>query len=221
MSNDNIYNIEIAGFGNIAYQINGNEIKLCDASDKKYDNVNKIQNKVPAFFTPTATNNIDINKLTISDFYNSSLNSSFVAYNPPELEVDALFYKHEEYNELIGLKYILIDTETDESANTIFYRNSIGDLMEIIYIISHIGEEFYNKKGHICRFGTVFGINDIFLRYMRLIDSEPSFEQMRRVMYYISGLVKGYCKEKAINVQMMLDIIENVCKEYLVIKEVI
>ena len=75
MSNDNIYNIEIAGFGNIAYQINGNEIKLCDASDKKYDNVNKI--KLAKLREEQGVNIINDNDDFISDVNENTIDQSF------------------------------------------------------------------------------------------------------------------------------------------------
>ena len=37
-------------------------------------------------------------------------------------------------------------------------------------------------------------------------------------MYYISGLIKGYCQETAYNVDMMMDVIEDVCDEYMLMK---
>ena len=53
---------------------------------------------------------------------------------------------------------------------------------------------------------------------MAIIDSNPELEHLRRVMYYISGLIKGYCQENAYNVDMMMDVIEDVCDEYMLMK---
>ena len=154
----------------------------------------------------------DIEDFSLKDFYDAEKNSAFLICNLPYVE-ERLFYRTDD-NKQIGIKYVLFDTETEESATRIIYRDTVGELMEIIYIIAHIGQEFHDKRGHVYKFGTIYGVNDVFSHYMDLVDDDGDLEKMRRVMFYIAGLIKGFCRTKAYNVEMMMNIIEQTIEDY-------
>ena len=196
----------------IMYQVDGNEVKLCNFQQKLMD---QMMGRKPGVNPDDKS--IDIDSLSLSDYYNDELKPKFWAFNPQKYDAETLFYGREE-DDKIGIKYVLIDTKTEQNVGRIIYKDNVGDLMEIIYIISHVGESFVDKRGHEYRFGTIWGINDVFSHYMTIIDSNPELEHLRRVMYYISGLIKGYCQETAYNVDMMMDVIEDVCDEYMLMK---
>ena len=124
-------------------------------------------------------------------------------------------------DEEIGTKFVLIDKDSGEQSTTFFYRNSVGQLMEIIYVLQRISDGLLDKRLHHYTFGTVTGVEKLYERFVELVESNDELEPMRRRMYFTGGLIKGYCQEKAWNMDMMLEIIDTTHFESMTVNEVI
>lgn len=196
----------------IFYSVEGNIVTLFNFQQKLIEALRK----TPVPFHVEFPSIDKVKNFSLKDFYSPEMNTAFMMFNPPMAD-ETLFYRSED-GQQIGLRYVIFDTETDETENRIIYRNTVGDLMEIIYIIAHIGQTFTDKRQHVYKFGTVYGVNEAFNRYMTLIEESEGLENMRRVMYYIAGIVKGVCRETAYTSAMMMNTIERVVEQYSISK---
>lgn len=202
------------------YGKRGNMIKLFGARQRIEDRksfVNMLKGK-------TLSGDIDFSEMEFLDFYDSGLNERLYDWDPTgtkepmflrlqEEDEDYFEYDDDEDvlgdDDVIGMKLILINTETDEKSSLTVYRENLGQLLEIIYVLVHIGDGLLDKKLRHHRIGTVMGINKIFDAYTELLDDDDELESLRRRLFYTAGLIKGYCQEKAYTIDMMLDIIDD------------
>ena len=131
----------------IMYQVDGNEVKLCNFQQKL---MNQMMGRKPGVNPDDKS--IDIDSLSLSDYYNDELKPKFWAFNPQKYDAETLFYGREE-DDKIGIKYVLIDTKTEENVSCIIYKDNVGDLMEIVDAVcgsrdQNLDERFLDACAH-------------------------------------------------------------------------
>jgi hypothetical protein len=191
----------------IEYTLQGNEVKICNISER-------------IGIAPLNLTSENIATLTLADYYDRNLNRVFAEFNPGKFEDDVLFFEGTGKEKgLIGTNFVVFNQTTNSTDTLHVFRETVGDLMEMIYAVAHIGTDFKDKKGDVYKFGTVYGVNEVFLHFMELMDSCEDMEPLRRILYYTAGAIKGVCSCMARNSGWMLEIIDEVSLKIMHLKK--
>lgn len=185
----------------VIYKKSGNCIKVFSSAPEYKGAINKKRQE-------NLLKKLNPGEFDLGDFYNGEINCVLPEFNPNNLDKPVFLY--DKQTGYVGTTIVVFNLATDEQDSRVIFRPTLGDLMEIVWVMAHIGDEFIDKRLYRYKFGTPLGSEKFFEQYVRILEDDDDTEPVRIKMMYTAGLIKGFCQEKAWCPSQMTQIVDEV-----------
>ena len=176
--------------GPITFSIDGNEVMMYESKSSHRVDGQSLED------------------MTFEYLYDAGNNKAFEQWNPGNIK-SGVFHVNKD-NGLIGIYLELIDRGYPERNYAMeIYRKDVGSLMEVLFIMTSLGENLCDAYEHSYKFATLIGVSDIMEHYAEMIQ-QPHREASLNWLMYVAGKVRGYCENRAENAAQMANIINEV-----------
>lgn len=140
--------------------------------------------------------------------YNPKNNENFNKWNPGRLDKE-IFIINEDTG-LIGMYLEIMDRDDESNSYAMeIYRRTVGELMEVLFVLGALGEDLCDADDRSYKFATLIGVSDVFDHYVKILQ-HPSKEASLNYLMYIAGKVRGYCEMTSENAEDVADMVNEV-----------
>lgn len=158
---------------------------------------------------------INVNRISFSDFYtDADLTARLPKWNPA-MNPEPIFHRNKDGR--LGMTLIFLDDTTGiDREEIMIWRDSAGEIMEILYALTIINGKILDKRYHEYKFATPDGVQNLFMRYMELLrdaGEESYLNIVKQRLAFTAGMIKAVCQESVWKCFDMLIAVDDICDD--------